>query len=544
MPLLSRVFGRRNNVPKNETRSLENPSTPLAAGWQWLTGGHHGSDAGEVIDERTALEDATVWACVRTIAESIANLPLRLLKVSENGRSVATAHPLYLLLARNPNPEATAVTFFESHVLSMALTGNAYAQIQRSADGRPVALWPLMPHQVQPLRDSQGNLVYKINVARDGGAADYRVLDKRDVLHTKLFSLNALTGISPLEMQRQTIGLSKGATRNAASLFRNGSVPAMVLKNNSPLPLAPEDKTKAREDWEKLVAGDSRHRLGLLDANWSIEKLGYSQEESQWLQSRAFSVEQICGIFRVPPHMVGAQTGKTTNSNMIEQNSLFVSETLKGYLTKIEQEFLTKLLSDSEKLQYELEFDTSSLLLGNLSDQAQYYSTAINGGWLTPAEVRHQLGLNPASADAGLTVYRTPVNYMSSAMLLNQGSNADDNSESDIVTGSVERAALKNYGAAYLQRFTTAIRAVASKESNLAQAFAPLLNSIAEHIAVSIGGEIDKQRMADYVTKLDARSAKWTADNAQQMASDELRRAVKAFVFGAYEEKARRELAA
>lgn len=551
MSFITRAFSRRNETRNNP---VENPAVSLAAGWQFLMGGQHGSDAGEVINERTSLEDATVWACVRIIAESVSNLPLRLLKLSDSGRSVATNHPLYLLLARNPNPESTSVTFFEQHVLSLALTGNAYAQIQRSTDGRPVALWPLLPHQVTPLRDMQGNLVYKINVALEGMPADYRVLDKRDVLHTKLFGLNGLTGMSPIEMQRQTIGLSRGATRNAARLFGNGSVPTMVLVKKSPLPLAPEDKTKAREDWETLTSGRSSHRLGILDANWGIEKLGYSQEESQWLESRGFSVEQICGIWRVPPHMVGAQTGRTTNSNMQEQNSLFVSETLKGYLTKIEQEFLTKLLSDAEKTQYELEFDTSSLLLGNLSDQAEYYSTAINGGWLTPAEVRHELGLNPAASDAGLNVYRTPVNYMNSSVLLTQGSDSDAGDvDSDIVTGSTERsipgvpsvpaanerAALRNYGAAYLSRFTAAIRAVANKESNLAQAFAPLLDSIAEQIAQSVGAEVDKQRMVDYVTKLEQRSAKWTADKIEHFASDELRRAVKAFVFACYEAKAK-----
>ena len=165
-----------------------------------------------------------------------------------------------------------------------------------------MALWPLNPHQVTPLRDMQGNLVYRVNVAQDGEPAEYKVLDKADVLHVRLFGFTGLTGISVIDMQRQAIGLAIGQNRHAARLFKNSSVPALALINKSPLAMSPVDKVKAREDWETLQTGASQHRIAILDADFDIKQLGLTNEQSQFLQSRQLSIEEIAGIFKVPSH--------------------------------------------------------------------------------------------------------------------------------------------------------------------------------------------------------------------------------------------------
>jgi hypothetical protein len=65
------------------------------------------------------------------------------------------------------------------------------------------------------------------------------------------------------------------------------------------------------------------------------------------------------------------------------------------------------------------------------------------------------------------------------------------------------------------------------------------LESIADLTADTAGVEPDTQRMIDHLTKLETRAGKWTADNAETIAPDELRKAVRAFVFGAHEQAAK-----
>ena len=55
------------------------------------------ADSGEKVDEKTAMQIATVYACVRLLAESVASLPLHLYRSTDNngGKEKAKDHPLY-----------------------------------------------------------------------------------------------------------------------------------------------------------------------------------------------------------------------------------------------------------------------------------------------------------------------------------------------------------------------------------------------------------------------------------------------------------------
>src|SRR5215469_15306896 len=129
-----------------ETRSnpLENPGVPLSspALWQWLTGGEP-TASGETVNETNALKIITVYRCVRYIAEAIASLPFEVWEHSTNGREKAVNHDLFYLMTVEPNPEMSAFTFKENFAGCLALTGNAYAQIERNRWQDVVALWPL-----------------------------------------------------------------------------------------------------------------------------------------------------------------------------------------------------------------------------------------------------------------------------------------------------------------------------------------------------------------------------------------------------------------
>ena len=68
------------------------------------------ADSGEKVDEKSAMQIATVYACVRLLAETVAGLPLHLYRMKDgsNAKERAVDHPLYKLLYRQPNPEMTS----------------------------------------------------------------------------------------------------------------------------------------------------------------------------------------------------------------------------------------------------------------------------------------------------------------------------------------------------------------------------------------------------------------------------------------------------
>ena len=106
--------------------------------------------SGERVDERTAMQIVTVYACVRLLSNTIAGLPLHLYRYTGDGedKERATDHPLYKILYRQPNPEMSSFSFWEALMCHLLLWGNAYAQIVRDGKNGIVGLYPLLPENV------------------------------------------------------------------------------------------------------------------------------------------------------------------------------------------------------------------------------------------------------------------------------------------------------------------------------------------------------------------------------------------------------------
>ena len=100
------------------------------------------ANSGEQVDEKSAMQIATVYACVRLLAESVAQLPLHLYRVSEpDGQEKARDHPLYKILFREPNPEMTSFSFWEAIMTHLLLWGNAYAQVVRDGKNNVLGMY-------------------------------------------------------------------------------------------------------------------------------------------------------------------------------------------------------------------------------------------------------------------------------------------------------------------------------------------------------------------------------------------------------------------
>jgi len=121
-------------APEKRGNPLDNPAVSFSSidGWGWFLDGGRGTDAGEVINDVTALKISTVFACVRVLSESVASLPVRLLRITPQGRVQELENPLYNLLAVAPNPEMTSSLFWETVAFHLSLTGNSYSEIEKT----------------------------------------------------------------------------------------------------------------------------------------------------------------------------------------------------------------------------------------------------------------------------------------------------------------------------------------------------------------------------------------------------------------------------
>ena len=98
-------------------------------------------------EDEKAISEATYFACMKVLSESIGKLPLKLLRYNDkNGVVTARKHPLYYVLHDRPNPYMTSSNFWSTVEYNRNHYGNAYVWIQGA--GKDTKLWILPSTQV------------------------------------------------------------------------------------------------------------------------------------------------------------------------------------------------------------------------------------------------------------------------------------------------------------------------------------------------------------------------------------------------------------
>lgn len=360
------------------------------------------SNSGERVDEMSAMQISTVYACVRLLAETMASLPLHLYRYADEGKGKERAidHPLYRLLYRQPNPEMTSFVFRETLMTHLLLWGNAYAQIVRNGKNGILGLYPLLPQNVEVDRDESGELYYIYHAYTDEkpGEKDQDVYFRRDeVLHIPGLGFNGLVGFSPIAMMKNALGTTLAVERYGSSFFKNGAQPSGVLEHPGVL----RDPQKIRDNWMDAYGGSANaHKVAVLEEGMQYKAISLPPEDSQFLSTREFSVDEICRIFRVPPHLVQNLT-HSTYSNIEHQSIDFVQHSINPWAIRFEQAISKDLLLEEEQDDYFAKFNLDGLLRGDYQSRMNGYATGFSNGFLSPNDIRRLENMDPIPAEQG-----------------------------------------------------------------------------------------------------------------------------------------------
>ena len=361
------------------------------------------SESGERVDEKSAMQIATVYACVRLLAESIAGLPLHLYRYTSSSGSDkerAKDHPLYKILYRQPNPEMTSFSFWETMVLQILLWGNSYAQVIRDGKNNVLALYPLPPENVEVDREDKGHINYIYHAYTDEvpGETNKDIYFRSDeIFHVPGLSYNGLVGISPIAMMKNSLGTTIAVEKYGSAFFKNGAQPAGVLEHPGVL----KNPEKIRENWSDVYGGPSNaHKVAVLEEGMQYKAISLPPEDSQFLSTRQFGVTEICRIFRVPPHLV-QDMQHATFSNIEHQSIDFVVHTLTPWLVRFEQAIVKDLLLPDEQDTYFPKFNVDGLLRGDYQSRMQGYATGISNGFLSPNDIHRLENMDLIPAEKG-----------------------------------------------------------------------------------------------------------------------------------------------
>jgi HK97 family phage portal protein len=378
---------------------LRNVSRAASQNWRYNL--NQATASGNVIDHDNVLTIDTVFACIRVLSETMAALPLELLKREETGsgreRSVtiekAVDHPVFELLRWQANEEMSAYELRLWMMVDCLIRGRGVAQVVRDGKGKPIELWPLCASKLTPMRNTDtGKLFYKYGQSESSGGQGETFLELNEVFTFQMMQYAGLVGFSMVQLQREAFGAAKASETYSSEFFGNGSALSGILE--VPEEMNEEAYERLRNDWKRNHSGSSnRHGVPILEGGATFNPMALNHEETQLLETRKFQRSAIAGLFRVPSHLIN-DLEKASYSNIQNVDIGFVKHTLTPWMANIEQRCRIAFLSDDEKKNHVFRHDNSALLRGDFKSRAEGYSKLAQIAAVSANDVREAEGMN------------------------------------------------------------------------------------------------------------------------------------------------------
>lgn len=348
---------------KSEVRALPTSIDP----YQITARPYYANYSGELVSETTMFAHSAVLACVSLLADSIACMPLELTR-ERGGRIEILPTPSVL---RVPNEKQTMFDFIHETITTLAIHGCAYIYAPKGNNGLPVEMRNIHPNIVEDYSDVDG-YDYRIN----------KELYSRDEIRAIhwLMLPNRHRGISPMEAQRNTLGMGIAMDRFLAAFYGDGATPSSVLETDQNI--TSEQAQMIRDNWED--AHWKRRRPAVLTGGLKWRPIVTSASDAQMIEHRESIIRDVARVYRIPLHLIAGVGGANqTYMNVESAGVSFVRYTLLPWMARIENA-ISAMLPLTQKVRFNSdEFERADLMTRVRAQQIQ-----IASGTLSPNEAR------------------------------------------------------------------------------------------------------------------------------------------------------------
>ena len=229
--------------------------------------------------------------------------------------------------------------------------------------------------------DDSGEQMWKIG--RDGDWLTSSDIKQVDWLRMS----GSLRGLSPIEVMRNTIGVSLAMDRFLAQFYGEGAIPSSVLESDRPI--NKEQAEQIRMGWED--SHWKHRRPAVLSNGLRFRPIVTSAADAQMLEHREAIVRDIARAYRIPQHLINSHGGDSmTYQNVESAGILFVRHTLLPWMRRIED-----AISDMLPLTQRVRFNADEFLRADLLTRVRAEQVQIASGTLSPNEARLVEGREP-----------------------------------------------------------------------------------------------------------------------------------------------------
>ncbi|WP_394243914.1 phage portal protein [Halopseudomonas laoshanensis] len=399
--------------------------------WQGLIGSGRNS-SGVVVTPESALAVPVLQNCVTLLAESIAQLPLELYRRKDGGqRETAINHPLYDVLRYQPNGFQTPYELLECGQVSLGLRGNSYSFIERREDGNVQAIWPLDNDKVVVHKGSDLLPYYQVGSYQDR-------LPARQIHHVRWISRNHYTGLSPVQLHAEAVGLAQAVRQYAGKSFANGvSVSGVIERPRESAAIKDQSSIdRILDQWGSKFGGmDNSKKVAMLQEGMTFKPVSMNNVDAEILGILKATAADVARMYKIPLPMVNDL--EKANYNTIEQLLIqFVVFGLLPWVKRHEQSMMRDYLLPKDRRDYFIEFNLSGLMRGDQKSRYEAYAIGRQWGWLSVNDIRRLENMPPVP---GGDVYLQPLNMIDAGKSMPDGNDPKVRAQLELQRAEIDR---------------------------------------------------------------------------------------------------------
>lgn len=341
--------------------------------------------------------NSAVVACLQILGLSFSEATLMVTFKDDEGMKEEIPNHPFADLMRRPNPFMSGDVVQQYIINAMHVSGDAYLLKQKNNAGELVALYPLMPENVEPKGTAEQLITHYIYEMDDGKVQ----LDNTDVVHFKL-GLNPedhKSGFAPLKTVLREIYGDESAGQMATALLANSGVPSIMISPKDEYGLTDEEAQQITKTYQSKVSGKNRGKPLILSGSMNVEKLSFSPKDLDIGQLRTIPEERISAVLGVPAVLAGLGAGlqHATYNNTSELREFFTEQKLIPLWRMIAEELTQQVLlanyDSNQAISAEYNLTEVRALQQDETDMYNRLNIGVQGGWITVAEARKQIGL-------------------------------------------------------------------------------------------------------------------------------------------------------
>jgi len=368
--------------------------------------------AGRTVDISMLTRNSTVMACVGVKARALAQLPKAVYAKLPDGTLVdaITSDKVgprdkirakqVLNLLYTPNNFESSYEFWYQWSMWQDLSGETFTlwwrKDQKDPNQTPIEMYNLDSTLITTQLTTGRYPAYRLSTPSYGFNKD-ELLAAHQVMHISEAAWQGSAGFNKGILAAELVGLDQDIDLYANFVMQNGAKPSGLFRTEQVIPDAKykEIAGRLKEAWSSMTGSKttdlSKPGQGmLLDQGMTFETIKMlTLQDADAASLKLQTMKRICGLFGVPPAMIGIQDQKYNNTQTMMDE--FYKSCMYPMVINIEQKLNQHLLKGYPNLC--VRFDTKEFLKGAPLDQMNFVTSGVSNGIMTPNEAREYLNI-------------------------------------------------------------------------------------------------------------------------------------------------------